>query len=256
MKLAFDDSASSADAAVSWSRPTSRGTEASSDGRCSAASPIIAAAAPNSGHACGCGSDALATSTAAQQHRPASHHLIRRLRSSRSASAPPYRPNTTSGTSSATPSSPTAVADPVSCRAWTSSATAVAWLPNSVTVRLAKTSRKSRDERSGVRSAPSRRMPARSVRLRGFPVILVSSTCSRRAKALRTPESGDDGGISRGGKPLRHDVQAYARRAWRIDCRSRVRPPYGGPERRARPPARPAAARRPDAGGLRWSTDW
>jgi len=89
MRLAFEDSESSADAAVSWSRVTTRGTDASSDGRCSAASAIIAAAMRYSGHTLGCGSDALTTRSPAQQPRPASHHRISRLRSSRSASAPP-----------------------------------------------------------------------------------------------------------------------------------------------------------------------
>ena len=42
--LALPDSDSSAEAAVSWSRGTIRGTEASSDGRCRAVSAIIAAA--------------------------------------------------------------------------------------------------------------------------------------------------------------------------------------------------------------------
>jgi hypothetical protein len=124
--LPFADSDISAAAAVSWSRRTTRGTDASSDGRCSAANAMITAAMRYSGHTAGRGSDALITRNATAPPRPASHQQISLLRSSRSASAPPYRPNTTSGTSSTAPSRPTATAEPVSCLACTSRATSVA----------------------------------------------------------------------------------------------------------------------------------
>ena len=92
---------------------------------------------------------------AAQQPSAPSQTKISRRRSKRSASTPPYRPNTTSGTSSTAPSRPTATVDPVSCLACTSSATSVAWVPSAMTVRLAYSSRKSREVRSGVRPARS-----------------------------------------------------------------------------------------------------
>ena len=115
---------------------------ASRDGRCSAVSTLIPAASAYSGHTAGCGRIALPARPAASRPSPASHQRSSRRRSSRSASTPPYRPNTTSGTSSATPSRPTAKADPVSCLAWTSRATPVAWVPNNVTLRLAYSIRK------------------------------------------------------------------------------------------------------------------
>ncbi len=145
----------SAAAAVSWSRGTTRGIDASSDGRWSAAIAIISAVTTYSGQTAGCGARAFSMRSAAQQARPASHATISRRRSNRSASTPPYRPNTTSGTSSTAPSRPTAKADPVSCLACTSRATSVACVPSAMTVRLAYKSRKSREVRSGVRSARS-----------------------------------------------------------------------------------------------------
>src|SRR5215467_1002726 len=149
----------SAAAAVSWSRGTTRGIDASSEGRWSAAIAIISAATTYSGQTAGCGARAFSMRSAAQQARPASHATISRRRSNWSASTPPYRPNTTSGISSTAPSRPTAKVDPVRCRAWTSSATSVALVPSAVTVRLAYSSRKSREVCSGVRSARSRRLP-------------------------------------------------------------------------------------------------
>src|SRR5215813_13749382 len=145
----------SAAAAASWSRDTTRGIDASSDGRWSAAIAIISAVITYSGQTAGCGTSAFSIRSAAQQARPASQATTSRRRSNRSASTPPYRPNTTSGTSSTAPSRPTAKVDPVSCRAWTSRATSVASVPSAVTVRLAYSSRKSRAVRSGVRSARS-----------------------------------------------------------------------------------------------------
>src|SRR5215831_3356004 len=135
----------SAAAAVSWSRGTTRGIDASSDGRWSAAIAIISAVITYNSQTAGCRARAFSMRSAAQQARPASHATISRRRSNRSASTPPYRP--------------TAKVDPVRCRAWTSSATSVASVPSAVTVRLAYSSRKSREVRSGVRSARSRRLP-------------------------------------------------------------------------------------------------
>lgn len=62
-----------------------------------------------------------------------------------------------SGTSSVSPSSPTTSGESVSCLAWTSRPTSRAWVPSPVTVRLAKTSRKPREDRHGVRSGHSPR---------------------------------------------------------------------------------------------------
>ena len=154
-KLTFCDIDISAAAAVSWSRGTTRGIDASSEGRCSAAAAIISPVTTYSGQVSGCAASAFSMRRAAQQASAASHARISRRRSKRSASTPPYRPNTTSGTSSTAPSRPTATVDPVSCLAWTSRATSVAWVPSAMTVRLAYSSRKSREVRSGVRSARS-----------------------------------------------------------------------------------------------------
>src|SRR5215469_9771130 len=145
----------SAAAAVSWSRGTTRGIDESSDGRCSAASAIISAVTTYSSQTAGCACKAFSRRSAAQQPRPPSHTTNSRRRSNRSASTPPYSPKMISGTSSTAPSRPTANADPVSCLAWTSRATSVASVPRMVTVRLAKSRRKSREVRSGVRSARS-----------------------------------------------------------------------------------------------------
>src|SRR5436305_10743360 len=117
----------------------------------SGASPVTT----YSGQTSGCVASAFSMRRAAQQPSAASQTKISRRRSKRSASTPPYRPNTTSGTSSTAPSRPTATVDPVSCLAWTSRATSVAWVPSAMTVRLAYSSRKSRAVRSGVRSARS-----------------------------------------------------------------------------------------------------
>src|SRR5215475_10307448 len=149
----------SAAAAASWSLGTTRGIDASSDGRWSAAKAIISAVTTYSSQTAGCDARAFSMRMAAQQARPASHATLSRRRSNRSASTPPYKPNTTSGTSSTAPSRPTAKVDPVSWRAWTSRATSVESVPSPVTVRLAYSSRKSREVRSGVRSAWSRRLP-------------------------------------------------------------------------------------------------
>jgi len=178
--LALPDSDSSAEAAASWSRGTIRGTEASSDGRCRAARAIVAAASAYSGHTAGRGSAALMASSTAMPPSPASNQRASRRRSSRSASTPPYRPNSTSGTSSAAPSSPTSTGEPVSRLACTSSATSVAWLPARVIVRLANRTRKSPDVRNGRRSMCS---PGARV----LPVVMPISEPGRKRKLVRGP---------------------------------------------------------------------
>src|SRR5271165_5687410 len=153
--LMFWNIDSSADAAVICSNGTIRGVAASNAGRCSDANAIITADTTNRGHTAGWGRSALSSSSPAQHARPGSHQRISARRSNRSASTPPYSPKTMSGTSSAIPSSPTISGDPVSCLAWTSSATSAAWDPSIATVRLANTARNSREPRSGDRSGRS-----------------------------------------------------------------------------------------------------
>ena len=93
-------SPSSADAAVSRSLGTMRGTSASSDGRCSESVAAAAATATNSTHSCGCGSAALTRSRAVMVHCAASVSRTMRRRSTASASAPPTNDMTRIGTSS------------------------------------------------------------------------------------------------------------------------------------------------------------
>jgi len=144
-------------AAVSCARGTTRGVAASNAGRCSDASPIISPAITYSGHSSGRGSSALASSSAAHPARPGSDQRISARRSNRSASTPPYSPNTTSGTSSASPSVPTTSGDPVIRCACTSSATSAACDPRYATVLLAKIARNpaAPRPRSGVTSGTS-----------------------------------------------------------------------------------------------------
>src|SRR5215469_1142522 len=155
MTLTFIDIDIKAPAATSWSRGTTLGTDASRDGRCNAAEAIISPATTYSSQTMGRAASAFSIKSAAQTPSVASHQTISLRRSKRSASTPPYRPNTTSGTTSTAPSRPTAKVEPVSWRACTSRATSVAWVPRPVMVRLVYSSRKSRDSRSGVTSARS-----------------------------------------------------------------------------------------------------
>src|ERR1700722_12313911 len=98
---ALVDSDMIAAAAVSCARGTTRGVAASNAGRCSDASPIISAAITYSGHSSGCGSSALTSRSTAHPARPGSDQRISARRSNRSASTPPYSPNTRRATSAA-----------------------------------------------------------------------------------------------------------------------------------------------------------
>ncbi len=84
--------------------------------------------------------------------RPASVHRITRRRSTASASAPPYRPNTTSGTSSTAPIAPTASGEFVSSLIWSGRAIIAIALLKNVTSPCTHRSRKSREARQGARS--------------------------------------------------------------------------------------------------------
>lgn len=123
----------SATAAVRCSCATTRGRIASSAGRCTAASAEDSAATTYSGHTSGSGSSALTSRTALSRPRPASVPRISRRLSRASASAPPYSPHTSIGTSSTAPIAPTAAAEPVSSLSCTGSATRVRKLPKLVT---------------------------------------------------------------------------------------------------------------------------
>ncbi len=75
-----------------------------------------------------------------------------RRRSAESASAPPYSPKTTSGTSSTAPIAPTASGEPVRCLIWSGSAMSAMKLPKYVISPWIHSSRKSREDRHGARS--------------------------------------------------------------------------------------------------------
>jgi len=100
--------------AGSSSLSTSRGVIASSEGRCRPLSADIQPAARKSGHTCGWGRTALRVSRPQPTASPTSVASTMRRRSIQSASAPPMKAVASSGTSSATPSSPTANEDSVS----------------------------------------------------------------------------------------------------------------------------------------------
>jgi hypothetical protein len=106
-------SESSALAAVSSSRSTSRGIIASSDGRWMPSRAAIAAATRKSTHTCGSASSEFATSAPAQRASESSESWTIRRRSFQSASAPPYSAAPSSGTSSTALSSPTISDEPV-----------------------------------------------------------------------------------------------------------------------------------------------
>ncbi len=92
-------------------------------------------------------------------------------RSMASASAPPYRPKTISGTSCTAPIAPTAKAEPVNSLTCNGSAIRVRKLPKEVTAPAIQISRKSREERHGDRSGSSARTrpPDRGGRSPGVP---------------------------------------------------------------------------------------
>ena len=97
----------SALAAVIWSWRTVRGSSASRDGRCSDDVAASSAATPKISGRLGSARNELAASTAISTSwaRPLPMSSLRR--STWSASAPPYRPKTISGTSSTRPTAPT-----------------------------------------------------------------------------------------------------------------------------------------------------
>ena len=97
---------SSAEAAGSSSRGTSRGSIASSGGRWSPPAPAIPAATTNSTQTCGSSSSALARRISARTSSVASAMRTSRRRSWASASAPPSSAVNSSGTISARPIRP------------------------------------------------------------------------------------------------------------------------------------------------------
>lgn len=103
-------------AATSSSWRTVRGMSASREGRCSAAVETSTTAPAKTSGTLGSPNppNALAASTAVATAWPSPVHTRRRRRSTWSASAPPYRPKTTRGTSSAMPTAPTMKLEPVS----------------------------------------------------------------------------------------------------------------------------------------------
>ena len=96
---------------------TVRGISASREGRCIEEVEASTAASAKTSHSCGSGPkapNALAASTAVATAWATPVATSSRLRSTWSASAPPYRPKTTRGTSSTSPTRPTARLEPVS----------------------------------------------------------------------------------------------------------------------------------------------
>jgi hypothetical protein len=116
---------SSADAAASSSRGTSRGSIASSDGRCSPPAADIPAATRNSSHTCGSSSSAFATRTSDSSSSAVSASSTIRRRSCASASAPPTSAVSSSGTICTMPSRPTISVESVSSYTWYGIATYV-----------------------------------------------------------------------------------------------------------------------------------
>lgn len=138
---------------------TIRGTIESRAGRWTATSADDTAATRYNGHTSGSGSNAFTSNPAHSSPCPTSLHRISARLSNASARAPPYSPNTISGTSSTAPIAPTATTDPVSSFICTGSATNVRKLPKFVISPATHSRRKSTDTRHGARSgnsAPSR----------------------------------------------------------------------------------------------------
>ena len=92
---------------------TVRGISASRLGRCRAAAAASSPATPKITGMLGSSRNALTASTAVSTAWPTPVPTSRRRRSTWSASAPPYSPKTTSGTSSTRPIAPTAKLEPV-----------------------------------------------------------------------------------------------------------------------------------------------
>ena len=104
----------SALAAVSWSWATVRGISASRDGRCIAEVLTRKPAITKISQTLGSSRNAFQPSTAVSSACAMPSPTRSRRRSTWSARAPPYKPKTTSGTSSTRPIAPTAKFDPVS----------------------------------------------------------------------------------------------------------------------------------------------
>ncbi len=107
-------SESSAPAAVSSSRSTSRGVSASSDGRRNPPSPAANASTTNSTHTWGFGRRAFTSSAVEQSARPSSVSRTIRRRSTASANAPPTIAARSRGTRATSASRPTTAVEPVS----------------------------------------------------------------------------------------------------------------------------------------------
>jgi hypothetical protein len=116
---------SSAAAAGSSSRGTSRGTIESSDGRCRPLAAAIPDAIRNSAQTCGSASSAFPSSASASSSMIASAISTSRRRSWASASAPPTSAVTSSGAICTSPSRPTTNVDRVSSYTWYGIATYV-----------------------------------------------------------------------------------------------------------------------------------
>ncbi len=119
----------SAAAAASWSCGTIRASSESMAGRWSPARAATPAATTYSGQSMGFGSRVFSSRIRASRPRPASVRTMTLRRSTASASAPPYRPKTTSGTSSTAPMAPTASGEPVRSLIWSGSAISAITLP-------------------------------------------------------------------------------------------------------------------------------
>ncbi len=100
-------------AALSSSRSTSRGSNASKGGRSTALAAANSVAATYNNHSCGEGASALMSSAADTNPDASSAPKISLRRSKESASAPPISASATIGMNCATPSSPTATVEPV-----------------------------------------------------------------------------------------------------------------------------------------------
>lgn len=109
--------------AVIWSCRTVRGIRASREGRWSAEEETSRPATTKISTRLGRSRNALTASTAVNAAWATPVQISSRRRSTWSASAPPYRPKTTSGTSSTKPIAPTAKFDPVSVYTWNGIAT-------------------------------------------------------------------------------------------------------------------------------------
>ena len=119
----------SALAAGSSARGTSRGTIACRVGELTAYAVVCTATRPSSSSGLPTRSSAWLSSPSVADHISSEEASSSRRRSTASATAPPHRLKTRSGTRPATPSSPTQNDDRVSWNISTGTATAVSWKP-------------------------------------------------------------------------------------------------------------------------------